>query len=544
MAERINIEEILPRVDVIIDLETPDIHEIEYQMTKKLKNGRCKGTEGIVGEQLKYAESEKLGGYVHEIVRRVWEDGEKPENWSVSRLKPMFKNKGSQKDASKYRGMQISATTNKVMMQILLQRAQEHYEKSILPSQYGFMPNKSTTDAIFIARQLIEKCADEIWGSFVDLTAAYDHIPRKMLWKVLRLRFGKENEKIVELLETIYENTRAKLDGVDELIAVDIGLRQGGQESCMCFNYYMDTVLRVVLYKIKCHFAGKTEPGVNHEYSISNECTNRQQRAQNSQNGQHSTIFTNFADDLYVSTKSEEELSVIMRILNETFTEFGLTLSESKTKTMTWHTSEETRNSKSLLKINEIDIENVHLFKYLGHHLSDDPKEAKYLQQQIGSAYGKWNEYKHVFKDKRINLKTRVKIAQSMVRSRLTYAIETARLKSDQKSKLDAVWMRMLRQMVSGGFVRNDNFVPKFSNEDIYKICQTKSASQFCTIQHIKFLAHVARMPNSADQKKWLFTNLPGTKDQWLPLANELNLDPIQLRYTIFDKDKLNELLA
>ena len=131
-----------------------------------------------------------------------------------------------------------------------------------------------------------------------------------------------------------------------------------------------------------------------------------------------------------------------------------------------------------------------------------------------------------------------------MVRSRLTYAVETARLNSEQKNKLDTVWMRMLRQMVSGGFARSANFVLKFSNEDIYKICQTKSASQFCTIQHIKFLAHVARMSNSADQKKWLFTNLPGCKDQWLPLANELNLDPIQLRYTIFDKEKLNELLA
>ena len=134
-------------------------------------------------------------------------------------------------------------------------------------------------------------------------------------------------------------------------------------------------------------------------------------------------------------------------------------------------------------------------------------------------------------------------IAQSMVRSRLTYAVETSRLNSEQKAKIDTIWMRMLRQMVSGGFAKNEQFIPKFSNADIYRICDTKPASRFCTIQHLKFLAHVARMPNSAVQKKWLFTNLPGKKDQWLPLANELDLDPIQLRYTIFDKHKLNELL-
>lgn len=109
---------------------------------------------------------------------------------------------------------------------------------------------------------------------------------------------------------------------------------------------------------------------------------------------------------------------------------------------------------------------------------------------------------------------------------------------------MDGVWCRMLRQMVNGGFARNVNLSPKYSNEKIYEICRTKSASEFCKIQHIKFLAHVARMPNSAIQKQWLFTELPGIRDQWLPLANELNLDPIQLRYTIFDKNKLNELLA
>ena len=132
----------------------------------------------------------------------------------------------------------------------------------------------------------------------------------------------------------------------------------------------------------------------------------------------------------------------------------------------------------------------------------------------------------------------------SMVRSRRTYAVQTARLNSEQKNKIDTVWVRMLRQMVNGGFTRNDNFVPKYSNEEIYKICKTKSASQFCSVQHLKFLAHVARMPNTAVQKQWLFTDLPGIRDQWLPLAQELNLDPIQLRYTIFDKHKLNELLA
>ena len=539
-----DLKKILPDVNILIDLETPDIDEIAYQMEKKLKNGRCCGTDEIVGEQLKYAESEKLPQYVHEIVRRLWEENELPENWSILRLKPIFKNKGSELDPSKYRGMMVGATVSKILIQILLARTHDHYVASILPSQFGFMPNKSTTDAIFIVRQVLMKYPGEIFGCFVDLTAAYDWIPRELMWKVLRMRFGDENEKIVNIFMKIYENTHAKLDGIEELIAIELGLRQGGQESCSLFNYYLDTVLRVTLYRIKCAFEHGQDAGIPHTFKISNECTNRKQRMEFAPNGSGSTIFTNFADDLFVSAKSKEELKIIMQILVQTFTEFGLKMSGPKTKTMSFHTTEDTKNTKTLMTIDQCDLENVHLFKYLGHHLSDNPSDPKYLQQQIGSAYGAWNNYKHVLKDKRINLKTRIKIAESMVRSRLTYAIQTERLNMSQRGKIDGVWCRMLRQMVNGGFARNVNLSPKYSNEKIYEICRTKSASEFCKIQHLKFLAHVARMPNSAVQKQWLFTELPGSRDQWLPLANELNLDPIQLRYTIFDKNRLNELLA
>jgi len=71
----------------------------------------------------------------------------------------------------------------------------------------------------------------------------------------------------------IYENTHAKLDGVEELIAIKLGLRQGGQESCSLFNYYLDTVLRVALHRIKCAFVHGQEPGIPHTFEISNECT-------------------------------------------------------------------------------------------------------------------------------------------------------------------------------------------------------------------------------------------------------------------------------
>ena len=49
------------------------------------------------------------------------------------------------------------ATASKLVPRIILGRTRERYEKSILRNQFGFRKNKSTTDAIYVNRHLLEK---------------------------------------------------------------------------------------------------------------------------------------------------------------------------------------------------------------------------------------------------------------------------------------------------------------------------------------------------------------------------------------------------
>ena len=106
-----------------------------------------------------------------------------------------------------------------------------------------------------------------------------DHLHRSTLWDILRLRMRSSN--VVDILESMYKGTQAKLDGVDAPIPVDIGVRQvqGGPESCVCFNYYfLDVVIRIALSKIEAKFPGA---GIQHDYNINLECTDRSQRFEN-----------------------------------------------------------------------------------------------------------------------------------------------------------------------------------------------------------------------------------------------------------------------
>ena len=123
-------------------------------------------------------------------------------------------------------------------------------------------------------------------------------------------------------------------------------------------------------------------------------------------------------------------------------------------------------------------------------------------------------------------------------------------MNTHEKKKIDSIWVRMCRKMLKGGFRRvqnqdgEDTFKFFYKNEDVIRICKTKTAAVFCEGQHLRFLGHIARMDNNAPQKQWLFAkNHRGHTDQWIALAKDWNVTPEQIRRTIANKQSLEELL-
>ena len=112
-----------------------------------------------------------------DLLQKIFEQEKMTEEWRESVIVPIFKEKGIIQDCGNYRGIKMISHTLKIWERIIDRRLEE--ETSIGEEQFGFMSGRVTTDAIFAARQVIEKHREmrkELHLVFIDLEKAYDRV--------------------------------------------------------------------------------------------------------------------------------------------------------------------------------------------------------------------------------------------------------------------------------------------------------------------------------------------------------------------------------
>ncbi|KAK3522749.1 hypothetical protein QTP86_032027, partial [Hemibagrus guttatus] len=204
---------------------------------KRMKSGKAVGPDDILVEVWKCLGVE----FLTSLFNRVLESERMPEEWR-SVLVPINKNKGDVQSCSNYRGIKLMSHTMKLWERVVEARLRKVVE--VCEQQYGFMPRKSTTDAIFALRILMEKYRDgqrELHCVFVDLEKVYDRVPREEMWYCMR-KSGVA-EKYVRVVQDMYERSRTVVRcavGQTEEFKVEVGLHQGSALSPFLFAMLMD----------------------------------------------------------------------------------------------------------------------------------------------------------------------------------------------------------------------------------------------------------------------------------------------------------------
>ncbi|KAK3568739.1 hypothetical protein QTP86_016296 [Hemibagrus guttatus] len=363
---------------------------------KRMKSGKAVGPDDIPVEVWKCL-GEAAVEFLANLFNRVLESERMPEEWRRSVLVPIFKNKGDVQSCSNYRGIKLMSHTMKLWERVVEARLRKVVE--ICEQQYGFMPRKSTTNAIFALRILMEKYRDgqrELHCVFVDLEKAYDRVPREELWYCMR-KSGVA-EKYVRVVQDMYERSRTVVRcavGQTEEFNVEVGLHQGSALSPFLFAIVMDQLSEEVR--------------------------------------QESPWTMMFADDIVICSESREQVEENLERWRFALERRGMKVSRSKTEYMCVNE----REGSGTVRLQGEEVKKVQEFKYLGSTVQSNGECGKEVKKRVQAGWNGWRKVSGVLCDQKISARIKGKVYRTVVRPAMLYGLETVSLRKRQESELE-----------------------------------------------------------------------------------------------------------
>ena len=224
--------------------------------------------------------------------------------------------------------------------------------------QFGFRGKSATTDAVFTVRALLgfskKILRKTSYAIFVDIKKCFPSVKRSALFD--RLLFLGFSEKFVKSLSSFYSHNEAKLRiGVllTALFLVNTGLSEGRVLSPPLFTL----VFSIIWEKLET----ADFPTKDYVFSFG------------------SFWIIGFADDIVIIGFSKATLNNVLDRLISILSIFDMSVSEEKTEVVSFQPSGRASSGPSGLKVGDVDLKLVNMFKYLGVWLSADLKFGHHL---------------------------------------------------------------------------------------------------------------------------------------------------------------------
>ena len=115
--------------------------------------------------------------WMTDLINNIVKEGCIPDDWRNSILVPVYKGKGDPLVCGSYRAIKLLEQPMKVLERVLEKSIR--CQVSVDNMQYGFMPGKGTTDAIFIIQEKRQAKKNKLYYDFVDLQKAFNRVQRE-----------------------------------------------------------------------------------------------------------------------------------------------------------------------------------------------------------------------------------------------------------------------------------------------------------------------------------------------------------------------------
>nr|VZH97057.1 unnamed protein product [Spirometra erinaceieuropaei] len=320
----------LPQVETSVDLDLPPSLQETIRAVQQLFSGKAPGSDAIPAEVYKHG-GHQLMDHLTALFQEMWRQGEVPQDFKDATIVHLYKRKGNRQVCDNHRGISLLNIAGKIFARILLNRLNNHLEQGLLPErQCGFRRHRGTTDMIFAARQLQEKCQEmrtHLYSTFVDLTKAFDTVNREGLWKIMQ-KFGCP-ERFTQMVRQLHDGMMARVTdngAVSEAFAVTDGVKHGCVLAPTLFSLMFSAML-MDAYRDE-------RPGIRIAYRTGGHLLNQRRMHFQSRLSTTTVHELLFADDCALNTTLEEEMQRSMDLFSAACENFGLVINTQKTVLM------------------------------------------------------------------------------------------------------------------------------------------------------------------------------------------------------------------
>ena len=451
------------------EVEDITTEEVSKAM-RKMKRGKAQGPDEIPVEAWLSLGEEGVR-FLTDLFNRLLQGEEMPDEWRKSVLVPLYKGKGDIKECGNYRGIKLMSHTMKLWERVIEARLRN--EVNIAEQQFGFMPGRSTTDAIFGLRMLLEKWREgqkKLYCVFIDLEKAYDRVPREEVWECLRL--AGTSECSVRVIQDMYDRAQTAVRssaGLTGEFEVGVGLHQGSALSPFLFAIIMDKVMEDIREEAPWDML--------------------------------------FADDIVLSREDRRALEEALEAWRDALEKRGLKLSRSKTEYMCLGGDDQEEE----LRLQGETVKKVDNFKYLGSVLSANGNCEDEVRKRIQSGWTSWRKISGVLCERKLSARTKGKMYKIVVRPALMYGMETVAVTQRLVKKMEVAELKMVRWAL--GVTRLD----KIQNRYIRGTAKIAKLGDKLRSSRLRWFGHVRRRDAEYVGRRVLEMAVPGKRKRGRP---------------------------
>jgi len=422
-----------------------------------MKTGKAAGPDGVTVEALSALGTWGLDK-ITDLLNLIYDKGEIPDEMCKSVFIMLPKKPGAT-ECGLHRIISLMSHLTKILLRVLIQRMRNKLRPEVSNSQFGFVEDRGTRNAIFTLSMMIERTIEmkkDLHLCFIDYAKAFDRVKHEKLFTILHdLDIDGKGLRIIRNL--YWDQTAAtRLDNeLSEFKPIKRGVRQGCVLSPDFFNIYSEMIMRKIQDK-----EGTTIGGAN---------------------------FNNlqYADDTVLIAESQTALQETLDVVTAASQDMGLDLNTRKIECMV--TTKKSSKPCHLTSKGD-DIKQVESFKYLGYTLSSNGKCLKEVKIRISMAKEAFSRMRAIFKNRSISIGTKIRLMTTYVWSILLYGCESWTLDKDIERRLEAAEMWFLRRIL------RISWTDKVKNEEVLRRADvTKKLVQTIRKRQLSFLGHVYR---------------------------------------------------